>query len=147
MSAQQQESRAEAFDPRDVMRRDVFRLRRLRDKDPDAFAGLLERSRAELAARQALNPVVEYPEDLPITAHAAEIRDLLSRHQVVVVAGETGSGKTTQLPKICLEAGFGRRGMIAHTQPRRLAARSGAELLATWPRRPEARPPRSGGLW
>ena len=130
MSAQQQESRAEAFDPQDVMRRDVFRLRRLRDKDPDAFAGLLERSRDELAARQALNPVVEYPEDLPITAHAAEIRDLLSRHQVVVVAGETGSGKTTQLPKICLEAGFGRRGMIAHTQPRRLAARSVAARIA-----------------
>ena len=130
MSAQHQDSASEAFDPQDVMRRDVMRLRRLHDKDPDAFAALLDRSRVELESRQRLTPVIDYPDDLPISSHAAEIRDLLSRHQVVVVAGETGSGKTTQLPKICLEAGFGRRGMIAHTQPRRLAARSVAARIA-----------------
>jgi len=71
-----------------------------------------------------------FPEELPITAHVEEIRDLLMRHQVVVVAGETGSGKTTQLPKICLAAGLGTRGMIAHTQPRRLAARAVAGRIA-----------------
>ncbi|MGE0624901.1 MAG: ATP-dependent RNA helicase HrpA [Pseudomonadales bacterium] len=71
-----------------------------------------------------------FPDELPITAHVEEIRDLLKQHQVVVVAGETGSGKTTQLPKICLAAGLGARGMIAHTQPRRLAARAVAARIA-----------------
>jgi len=71
-----------------------------------------------------------FPEELPITAHVEEIRDLLRAHQVVVVAGETGSGKTTQLPKICLAAGLGTRGMVAHTQPRRLAARAVATRIA-----------------
>jgi len=124
------ESSAVSFDPAGVMRRDVFRLRRLADKDPPAFAALLERSQAELTARLRSEPRIHYPGELPISAHAGEIRSLLERHQVVVVAGETGSGKTTQLPKICLEAGFGRRGMIAHTQPRRLAARSVAARIA-----------------
>jgi ATP-dependent helicase HrpA len=119
-----------AFDPASVMRRDVHRLRGLADKDQAAFEVLLERSRTALAARESSQPVIEYPAELPITAHADEIRELLQRHQVVVVAGETGSGKTTQLPKICLEAGFGRRGAIAHTQPRRLAARSVAARVA-----------------
>jgi ATP-dependent helicase HrpA len=73
---------------------------------------------------------IAYPPELPISEHAAEIQALLGTHQVVVVAGETGSGKTTQLPKICLAAGLGRRGMIAHTQPRRLAARAVANRLA-----------------
>ncbi|MEQ8990382.1 MAG: ATP-dependent RNA helicase HrpA, partial [Pseudomonadales bacterium] len=73
---------------------------------------------------------IRFPDELPITAHAAEIGELLGRHQVVVVAGETGSGKTTQLPKICLQAGLGAERMIAHTQPRRLAARSVAARIA-----------------
>ncbi|HEY5644459.1 MAG TPA: ATP-dependent RNA helicase HrpA [Pseudomonadales bacterium] len=73
---------------------------------------------------------LSFPEELPITAHVEEIRDLLGQHQVLVVAGETGSGKTTQLPKICLAAGLGARGMIAHTQPRRLAARAVATRIA-----------------
>ena len=71
--------------------------------------------------------VVAFATDLPIAAHADEIADLIKHHQVVVVAGETGSGKTTQLPKICLALG---RRQIAHTQPRRIAARSVAERVA-----------------
>ncbi|MDZ7669802.1 MAG: ATP-dependent RNA helicase HrpA [Gammaproteobacteria bacterium] len=130
MASPTPESSAVSFDPAAVMRRDVFRLRRLADKDPAAFAALLERSQTELAARLRSEPRIHYPEELPISAHAGEIRALLERHQVVVVAGETGSGKTTQLPKICLDAGYGRRGMIAHTQPRRLAARSVAARIA-----------------
>lgn len=69
-------------------------------------------------------------EDLPITAAAAEILDLLRSQSVIIVCGETGSGKSTQLPKLCLQAGLGVRGMIGHTQPRRLAARSIASRLA-----------------
>ena len=70
---------------------------------------------------------VTFDTELPIAAHADEIADLVKGHQVVVVAGETGSGKTTQLPKICLALG---RRHIAHTQPRRIAARSVAERVA-----------------
>jgi ATP-dependent helicase HrpA len=77
------------------------------------------------------NPLTPtFPAELPITEHVEEISDLLTRHQVVIVAGETGSGKTTQLPKVCLLAGFGRNGMIGHTQPRRLAARAVATRIA-----------------
>jgi len=75
-------------------------------------------------------PKVTYPEDLPITARKADIAAAIRDHQVVIVAGETGSGKTTQLPKICLELGRGVEGMIGHTQPRRIAARSVAERIA-----------------
>jgi ATP-dependent helicase HrpA len=73
---------------------------------------------------------IRFPDELPISAHAEEIARLLERHQVIIVAGETGSGKTTQLPKICLRAGLGGERMIAHTQPRRLAARSVAARIA-----------------
>ncbi len=73
---------------------------------------------------------VSYPENLPISARADELIALISKNQVVVVAGETGSGKSTQLPKLCLAAGRGIYGQIAHTQPRRIAARSIAERLA-----------------
>ena len=75
-------------------------------------------------------PVLEYPAELPITAHREQIVSMLREHQVIVVCGETGSGKSTQLPKFCLEAGFGATGMIGHTQPRRLAARSVAARIA-----------------
>ncbi len=78
----------------------------------------------------AVVPQVEYAQDLPITAYRQELLDLIRKHQVIVVCGETGSGKSTQLPKLCLEAGLGQRGMIGHTQPRRLAARSIAARLA-----------------
>jgi ATP-dependent helicase HrpA len=74
--------------------------------------------------------VVSYPEDLPVSARRDDIAAALREHQVVVVAGETGSGKTTQLPKIALELGLGVRGRIGHTQPRRIAARSVAERIA-----------------
>lgn len=78
----------------------------------------------------ALNLKLEYDPALPITAHRAEILEALARHQVIVVCGATGSGKTTQLPKLCLEAGRGTNGLIGHTQPRRLAARALANRLA-----------------
>src|SRR5579884_3909425 len=73
---------------------------------------------------------IEYDPALPITAHRHQIVAALASSQVLVVAGETGSGKTTQLPKMCLEAGRGAAGRIGHTQPRRLAARTVAERLA-----------------
>ncbi|THA00369.1 ATP-dependent RNA helicase HrpA [Rodentibacter pneumotropicus] len=85
--------------------------------------------RVEQRKSAVKNPIV-FPEDLPVSQRRTEIEKLLSEHQVVVVAGETGSGKTTQLPKMCLELGLGRLGMIGHTQPRRIAARSVATRIA-----------------
>ncbi|MGQ0832294.1 MAG: ATP-dependent RNA helicase HrpA, partial [Microthrixaceae bacterium] len=82
-----------------------------------------------LARRRAALPTPTYP-DLPITTHRDELLRVLREHQVVVVAGETGSGKSTQLPKLCLELGLGVRGLIGHTQPRRLAARTVSERIA-----------------
>jgi len=75
-------------------------------------------------------PKVTYPDDLPVAARRDDIAAAIQNHQVVIVAGETGSGKTTQLPKICLELGRGVEGLIGHTQPRRIAARSVAERIA-----------------
>jgi len=75
-------------------------------------------------------PQINYPADLPIAASRVEIARAIDAHQVVIIAGETGSGKTTQLPKICLEMGRGARQMIGHTQPRRLAARTVARRIA-----------------
>jgi len=94
------------------------------------FVADLERAELRLAARAASVPTVTYPADLPISARRDEIVAALRGHQVLVVTGETGSGKTTQLPKMCLEVGRGVRGQIGHTQPRRLAARTVAERLA-----------------
>ena len=74
---------------------------------------------------------ITYPPDLPVTARREDLLAAIGAHQVVVVAGETGSGKTTQLPKLCLELGRGEHGMIAHTQPRRIAARAVAERIAS----------------
>ena len=79
---------------------------------------------------QSIPGEISLPAELPISRHALEIERLLSRNQVIIVAGDTGSGKTTQLPKICLRAGLGRRGMIGHTQPRRLAAMSVATRIS-----------------
>src|SRR5262250_2708817 len=82
-------------------------------------------------ARQLAVPAVSYPPDLPVSQRKDEIAAAIRDHQVVIVAGETGSGKTTQLPKICLELGRGVTGQIGHTQPRRIAARTVAERIAT----------------
>ncbi len=75
-------------------------------------------------------PAISYPPELPVTQRRDDIAAAIRDHQVVIVAGETGSGKTTQLPKICLELGRGRKQLIGHTQPRRIAARSVAERIA-----------------
>ncbi|WP_425560281.1 ATP-dependent RNA helicase HrpA, partial [Kineococcus glutinatus] len=94
------------------------------------IAADVERAEARLAARRATVPVIGYPPELPVSQERDRIAEALREHQVVVVAGETGSGKTTQLPKICLELGRGVRGTIGHTQPRRIAARAVAERIA-----------------
>ncbi len=129
-SLRRRERRDVRVDAASVMRRDLFRLRQMAGRNADEFAALLERSRSELAQRLSASPHIEFPDALPISAHSAEIARLIQNHQVIIVAGETGSGKTTQLPKICLQAGLGRRAMIGHTQPRRLAARAVATRIA-----------------
>ncbi|MFC4929923.1 ATP-dependent RNA helicase HrpA [Massilia sp. GCM10023247] len=75
-------------------------------------------------------PPLTYPEDLPVSSRREEIAKALMEHQVIIVSGETGSGKTTQLPKICLQLGRGEKGLIGHTQPRRIAASSTAKRIA-----------------
>lgn len=90
-----------------------------------------QQRRARLKDARAAHPVtVTYPEDLPVTAAKDEIAEAIRDNQVVIIAGETGSGKTTQLPKICLDLGLGVDGLIGHTQPRRIAARTVAERIA-----------------
>ncbi|OCB24881.1 ATP-dependent RNA helicase HrpA [Mycobacterium intracellulare] len=108
------------------------RLKNLRAATPEKLRRLADEiaaARPLVAARQAAVPTITYP-DLPVSARRQEIADAIRGNQVVVIAGETGSGKTTQLPKICLEAGRGIRGTIGHTQPRRLAARTVAQRIA-----------------
>jgi ATP-dependent helicase HrpA len=125
------------------LRRDQFRLRRERDRLKNdklrgndvsaAEATLAQRiaaSTAARAARAASVPKVSYPEELPISANREMIRKAIEQNAVVIVCGETGSGKTTQLPKICLEAGRGVAGAIGHTQPRRIAARAVGARIA-----------------
>ena len=90
----------------------------------------IRRSSEELARRRTLVPPVTYPPELPVTAAIDALRDAVAANQVVIVAGETGSGKSTQLPKLCLELGRGVLGRIGHTQPRRIAARSIARRVA-----------------
>ncbi|MBZ6205517.1 ATP-dependent RNA helicase HrpA [Streptomyces olivaceus] len=122
--------------------RDAHRLgRRLEGarkiRKPEARATVLAEIEAEVAKaeqrigeRRARVPDVSYPAQLPVSQKKDEIAAAIRDHQVVIVAGETGSGKTTQIPKICVELGRGVRGMIGHTQPRRIAARTVAERVA-----------------
>ena len=96
---------------------------------PEQRAQRIARREAYRERWRASVPAITYP-DLPVSARRDEIAAAIRDHQVVVIAGETGSGKTTQIPKICLELGRGVTGMIGHTQPRRIAARSVAERIA-----------------
>ena len=108
------------------------RLKRLNGNEGER--GKLERAIDESIARREQRvgaaPRLIYPQDLPISARRAEIAEAIRDHAIVIVCGETGSGKTTQLPKICLEVGRGIDGLIGHTQPRRLAARAVAMRIA-----------------
>src|SRR5215470_6435708 len=125
-----------------LMPRDRRRLSRRLDsaaalRDPaarDAAFGQviaeLEAATARVEARRHAVPAVSYPPELPVSQRKAEIAAAIRDNQVVIIAGETGSGKTTQLPKICLELGRGVTGQIGHTQPRRIAARTVAERIA-----------------
>ena len=115
------------------LRRQLHELRKQAPPDEAKLAQWLERFQASIAkveARSLSVPVMRYDDALPIAAKRDEIKAAIAKHQVVVIAGETGSGKTTQLPKICLELGRGVHGLIGHTQPRRLAARSVATRVA-----------------
>ncbi|MEV4742385.1 ATP-dependent RNA helicase HrpA [Streptomyces sp. NPDC049555] len=126
----------------ELMLRDAQRLgRRLegarRIRKPEAraavlaeIAGEVDAAELRVAARRAAVPEISYPEQLPVSQKKDAILEAIRDHQVVIVAGETGSGKTTQIPKICLELGRGVRGLIGHTQPRRIAARTVAERVA-----------------
>lgn len=100
-----------------------------RGRSPHALAPFRPFTPEQLAARAAAIPLISFP-DLPVSARRDEIAQAISQHQVVIISGETGSGKTTQIPKICLQLGRGVAGMIGHTQPRRIAARSVAERIA-----------------
>ena len=99
-------------------------------REVERLRGEIESARERLARRRAGAPRPTFGQDLPILARREEIERAIEGHPVVVVCGETGSGKSTQLPKICLGLGRGVRGMIGHTQPRRIAARSIAARLA-----------------
>ncbi|MGS2618151.1 ATP-dependent RNA helicase HrpA [Micromonospora sp. LZ34] len=125
-----------------LMFRDQRRLQRRLDgvrklRDPQRREAALAEIAADVTAaelrlesRRAAVPVITYPAGLPVSERSADIAAAIRDHQVVIVAGETGSGKTTQLPKICLELGRGVHGLIGHTQPRRLAARTVADRIA-----------------
>ncbi|AYG46127.1 ATP-dependent RNA helicase HrpA [Pseudomonas sp. Leaf58] len=113
------------------LRRQLHELRKRPDEAKLAqWVEKVQASCAQVTARQQSVPTVRYDDSLPIAAKRDEIKKALAEHQVLVIAGETGSGKTTQLPKICLELGRGSHGLIAHTQPRRIAARSVAARVA-----------------
>ncbi len=109
------------------LRRDLRRLPtrpRSLAEVPEALRLRIADSAARLLARAEARPRPDFPPDLPVNQRRDEIAAAIRDNQVVIVCGETGSGKTTQLPKICLELGRGVAGLIGHTQPRRIAARA-----------------------
>jgi ATP-dependent helicase HrpA len=115
--------------------RRIDRARHLRDAAArdKALAELRDdvaKAEQRVSRRRATVPQARYPDELPVSQRKDDIAAAIRDHQVVIVAGETGSGKTTQLPKICLELGRGVTGQIGHTQPRRIAARTVAERVA-----------------
>jgi ATP-dependent helicase HrpA len=124
-----------AYELNQILSKDRFYLQRA-CKNPARYGGdekinsRYQRSHQTYLQRLAKLPVPEYDNTLPVHEKRTDIKQAISQHQVVIVCGETGSGKTTQLPKICLELGRGVAGLIGHTQPRRLAARSVAERIA-----------------
>lgn len=132
----------ESLRPEELLRRHYFRLRQQqqrierlptgprRETDLQRWHSAVQQAREQFVARNEAPFTVQYDTDLPITAYREKIIDLLVHRQVLVLCGETGSGKSTQLPKFCLEAGLGKTGFIGHTQPRRIAARSIAHRLA-----------------
>ncbi len=104
------------------------------DADASRLQKLLDDIRASqqrLEQRSKSVPATDYPDNLPIVMHRDKIVDTIRNHPVTIICGETGSGKTTQIPKMCLDAGLGRHGVIGHTQPRRIAARSVSERIAS----------------
>jgi ATP-dependent helicase HrpA len=130
------------LDPANLLRRHYFRLKHQRSKilslpngqrktaDIERWNHALQQSQTLFDDRQKKAVTLSYDPELPITNYRQQIIDLLQNRQVLVLCGETGSGKSTQLPKLCIEAGFGKHGWIGHTQPRRIAARSVAARLA-----------------
>ena len=119
----------------DRLARRIERLRRLRDPQEREqalrdLAADIERAGQRLENRRTSVPAITYPAELPVSQRRNDLLAAIRDHQVVIVAGETGSGKTTQLPKMALELGRGVRGLIGHTQPRRIAARTVAERIA-----------------
>lgn len=121
------------LDPSLLMARDAFAAERVANKSRFSKKETVrfQKSMKEVGQRKERIPNISYQPDLPIRDSLPAIESLLKSHQVLIVAGETGSGKTTQIPLACLKAGLGVRGMIGHTQPRRLAARSVASRIAS----------------
>jgi ATP-dependent helicase HrpA len=113
-----------------ALRRAVPRSAKRADDLPPDLRQRIQTSIERVAQRLNGRPKPEFPEELPVNGRRAEIAEAIAKHQVVIVCGETGSGKTTQLPKICLELGRGAAGLIGHTQPRRIAARATASRIA-----------------
>ena len=115
-----------------LLKRQLDSLRRNKKAELSAFEGLrnrIEKSVSGFEKRRASFPALNFP-DLPVTGKKDDIAELIKNNQVVIMCGETGSGKTTQLPKICLSIGRGAAGFIGHTQPRRIAARTVADRIA-----------------